>query len=265
MKNVANLKQWLDLADIDYFTCFVKAWIPLNAWYRHEYEAIKQEREIIDEVKKDGNRIRARFIANIDSGDPDAEEMRNHIAALHRRLSQDPLTPRKKHRITFEKVLIGPNPETKAEHKHGHWFYRVERLPNKQVLCTVISNRGRIDSQFTQTNGWNIEEFELHPDFLKLNNEDRAFLHQSYAAANPSIFKSVLADPSHGQSLLMDGYHFTNDKNAVFSALIEILYAMRNLLFHGEVVPDPQTNRTYEPAYHILRRLLEYVVTDGLA
>jgi hypothetical protein len=260
--NIANLRQWLDQADIDYFTCFVKAWIPFNAWYRHTYDSLDHERHILDEIKSDGNRIRSRFIARIDSGDPDAEEMRNYIAALHRRLSNDPLEDRKKRRISFEKVLIGPNPSRYAEHKHGHWFYRVERVVNsKQVMCTIKSNRGRVHCTITQTNGWNIEEFELTPDFLKLSDNDKAFLQQSYVAANPSVFSSLLnSGENPDDSLMMDGYHFTKDKAALFAGLIEILYSLRNLLFHGEVVPDPPTNRTYEPAYHALRQLLEYIV-----
>ena len=58
----------------------------------------------------------------------------------------------------------------------------------------------------------------------------------------------------------MDGYRFTADKNALFAGLIEILYSMRNLLFHGEVVPDEVTNQTYEPAFHLLRSLMKTAV-----
>jgi hypothetical protein len=46
-----------------------------------------------------------------------------------------------------------------------------------------------------------------------------------------------------------------NNREAIFAGLVEILYSMRNLLFHGELVPDPEANRTYEPAYHLLRHL----------
>lgn len=262
MNNVANLKQWLDLADIDYFTCYVKAWIPFNAWYRHEYEALAQERDILNEVKRDGNRIRARFIAKIDGGDAEAEELRNYIAALHRRLSNDPLQDRRKRKVSFEQVLIGPNPSRIGERKVGHWIYKVERITNsKQVIATITSSRGNVHSTITQTNGWDVEEFELMSAYLALNPDDRAVLQQSYHAANPSVFKSLLVSPNPtGGILMMDGYHFTSDKEALFAGLIEVLYSMRNLLFHGEVVPDPQTNRTYEPAYHILRRLLESIV-----
>ena len=58
----------------------------------------------------------------------------------------------------------------------------------------------------------------------------------------------------------MDGYKFIRDPGAIFAGLVEVLYSMRNLLFHGELVPDPQANNTYEPAYHLLRYLIATIV-----
>jgi len=89
--STANVKQWLEQSDIDYFTHFVKAWIPFNAWYRHAYDTVEQERDVLEAIKTDGNKIRTRFMAKLEGTDPDYEEIRNHIAALHRRLSTDPL------------------------------------------------------------------------------------------------------------------------------------------------------------------------------
>jgi hypothetical protein len=74
--NTANVKQWLDQSEIDYFTHFVKAWIPFNAWYRHTYDTLDQERQILDTVKSDGNKIRTRFMAKLVKDDPDSQEIR---------------------------------------------------------------------------------------------------------------------------------------------------------------------------------------------
>ena len=35
-----NADKWKSLADIDYFTHFVKAWIPFNAWYKTYYPTL---------------------------------------------------------------------------------------------------------------------------------------------------------------------------------------------------------------------------------
>ena len=111
--NTANVKRWLEQSDVDYFTQFVKAWIPFNAWYSHAYDMMEKEREILDEIKTDGNRIRSRFIAKLEGRDPESEVLRNNLAALHRCLSDDPLVDRKKRRISFENVCIGTNPNSK--------------------------------------------------------------------------------------------------------------------------------------------------------
>jgi hypothetical protein len=261
INNTANIKQWLEKSEVDYFTQFVKAWIPLNAWYRNTYDTLEKERDILNEIKTDGNKIRSRFMARLEGNDPDSQEIRNHIAALHRRLSADPLEDSKQRRISFEKVFIGKNPQNFAQNKIGQWIYRVERIASSQnVVSTITSSRGNVHRTITQTAGWNIEEFELHSDYVSLSAGDKAILRQNYEAANPVSFASLLSATPPPDALEMDSYHFVKDKAAIFAGLIEILYSMRNMLFHGELVPDPQTNRTYEPAYHLLRHLIATIV-----
>jgi hypothetical protein len=226
------------------------------------YDTLRTEREILDEVKRDGNRVRSRLIARLEGGDPESEEIRNQIASLHRRLSSDPLTDKNGKLVSFEKVLIGPNPNRCVERKFGHRTYRVERVQNtKNVVSTITSSRGRVICEITQPGGWSIEEFERHPDFLAGNEHDRGFFRQCYEATEPQCFQSLLAPtPPPIDALLMDGYHFLNDRAAIFAGLIEVLYCMRNMLFHGELVPDSQTNRTYEPGYHLVRHLTRCIV-----
>ena len=42
-----------------------------------------------------------------------------------------------------------------------------------------------------------------------------------------------------------------------FAGLIEIIYAMRNALLHGELQPHDQAFAAYEPAYRIVMRFLD--------
>jgi hypothetical protein len=260
VNNTANVKQWLEQSDIDYFTHFVKAWIPFNAWYRHSYDKLEHERDILEAIKVDGNRIRSRFIARIEGTDPDAEEIRNHIAALHRRLSADPLEDRQKRRISFENVCIGPNPKTKEVFPSYGFIYTVERQkkPTRQVVCEV-SKDGVVIETFTQLGDWDLEAIQAHADFLSLKDTDQSRMLECYRQANPFRFRSLIADASATSSLKMDSYKFVDDRAAIFAGSIDILYAMRNLLFHGELVPDSQANRTYEPAYHLLRHLIKTI------
>lgn len=260
--NTANVKQWLEQSEIDYFTQFVKAWIPFNAWYSHTYDTLEQERQILDEIKTDGNRIRSRFMAKLEGTDPESEEIRNHIAALHRRLSADPLHDRKKRQVSFENVSIGPNPVVKETLVSYGWSYTVERKkkPNKEVVCEVINKSKVVVKTITHPGDWDAEVLKLHPDYLALDPNKCSPLLTCYLKANPYLCRSLLAESTESNPLVMDGYKFVRDPAAIFAGLVDVLYAMRNLLFHGELVPDPQANRTYEPAYHLLRHFIATIV-----
>ena len=45
----------------------------------------------------------------------------------------------------------------------------------------------------------------------------------------------------------------------IVKALIEILYQLRNVLFHGELVPNKGAQNVYKEAYLILKMILEKI------
>ena len=51
-------------------------------------------------------------------------------------------------------------------------------------------------------------------------------------------------------------YKFTSDKRLIARGLIEILYQLRNTLFHGEITPDSEVQIVYQPAYLVLKRII---------
>ncbi len=57
-------------------------------------------------------------------------------------------------------------------------------------------------------------------------------------------------------TLKIGNYNFVNDSELIAKAIITIIYNLRNSLFHGQLVPDRNTQLVYEPAYHILRMLV---------
>ncbi len=252
-----NVRQWLEQSDIDYFTHFVKAWIPFNAWYRHVYGTIESEHDILERVKADGNRMRTRIIAQLAADGADAEQLRNHIASLHRRLSADPLEDRQKRRIAFDSVCVGRNSTTSVSQQWYGSVYAVERnsRPKNDVICTITNKAGNVIT-IPHAGGWDVDLLTQLPEFQQLPINKRAILVACYNKVNPYAFRSLLAGSSERSSIDMDGYRFVNDCSAIFAGLVDVLYGMRNLLFHGELMPDPPANRTYEPGYHLLRHFL---------
>lgn len=53
--------------------------------------------------------------------------------------------------------------------------------------------------------------------------------------------------------------HFCDNPEYIFAGLVEGLYSLRNMLFHGELTPTTEYNEVYEPAYFILRRFLKVI------
>ncbi|WGH76672.1 hypothetical protein P8625_05810 [Tenacibaculum tangerinum] len=53
----------------------------------------------------------------------------------------------------------------------------------------------------------------------------------------------------------------TNSCYAIYvvKALIEILYQLRNVLFHGELVPNKGAQNVYKEAYLILKMILDKI------
>jgi hypothetical protein len=258
---VGNVRQWLDQSNIDFFTHFVKAWIPFNAWFRDSYGATVTERDILEKVKSDGNRMRSRVMVQLTTTGAEGERLRNHIAGLHRNLSSDPLEDRQKRRIALERVCIGRNPASHAERVSYGSTYRVERQhgASPEVRCTVTSPTGAVSAALTIDGPWDVEALQIDSEFQKLSTRKQSILLACFRDVNPFLFRNLLADAGEHDVIMMDDYRFVNDCSAIFAGLVDVLYEMRNLLFHGELVPDPRANATYEPGYYLLRHFLRAV------
>jgi hypothetical protein len=77
-----------------------------------------------------------------------------------------------------------------------------------------------------------------------------------YENISPRIVRSVLADGGEKEVLQLGNTEFVADTAKVFSALVDVVYSLRNALFHGAITPNEQHNEIYGPAYHIVMRFV---------
>jgi hypothetical protein len=84
-----HLNKWKERANIDFFTKFVKAWIPFNAWMSKNYD-LKTERQIIDEIK-DNSSIKTKIKHFLENTDEESHNFRNYLARLHNILEESGL------------------------------------------------------------------------------------------------------------------------------------------------------------------------------
>ena len=108
----------------------------------------------------------------------------------------------------------------------------------------------------------NAEKAVLDDDWFKTFFSQRS---HSLTSPQQETLKGLLKESTPIHNLLTDdkddyidieGYQFINNQNQIARALIEVLYQLRNSLFHGEITPTREIQKAYEPAYLILKRII---------
>jgi hypothetical protein len=268
-----NLRQWRDSARIDWFGQFIKAWIPFNAWMTDTFGDLS-DRELLDHVKAGTNVVYNRIVPILTWRQPqargttgswqdstqEAEEFRLRIEQLHR-LLQSCVVEGRKGRVSFETVDIGHNGHADEQVTKWTRSFRVRRdHPTKgQVTLEMTATKTSAAFSFSQA-AHDRRKLEDEPTFQALKAEQRTTLLAMHDAVAPRKIVSVLA--AHGSSdvLKIGNTDFVQEPAKVFSALVDIIYNLRNALFHGSITPNEQHNEIYEPAYHLVMRLVRCTI-----
>ena len=259
-----NAHIWKDLSDIDYFTQFIKAWLAFNAWMRNAYSGIRTERELMNCVKEQSNPVLNKIRSFLENPNDDGKSFRNHIADLHTRLEHTHLISRKngiERRTTFAKML------NRNMTNEDSFEYRTSKYVLKRH--TAGSEKGKIETKILvrshgtlvfelQQDEYDLDNLEANLSFQRLTEERKRKVRVAYKTIAP--FKEISWLAVRDEDFIQIGpYQFKDDINGLSGAIIEILYDMRCLLFHGEVVPKKDCNLVYEPAYRIVKVFLEAV------
>ena len=171
---VENADKWKSLANIDYFTHFVKAWIPFNAWYRNSYPMLESDAEIINLIKTESNRLKNRLISLVGGPEEDNESrrFRSYLSDLHYELERKYIDC-VDGRISFLNLVVDKNSHTTEEFKYRKFTYKVEININnrKRITTTVLNNSGTEKYSIIQNNGYDFSEIERDETYGRLSNE----------------------------------------------------------------------------------------------
>jgi len=261
---IENREAWLRMSEIDYLGQFVKAWLAFNAWYRSAY-AETQDRKIINEFKWQANPVLNALRPKLEAQSDEAVQFRAEIGLLHQRLENFELLSGKgtKKRITLRNVFLRENPpDVRTEDRYGILF-RVELLAGKQVAVNVTRKRDGTPMLTMPAASHDPSALPATPGFQNLSTPQKNILGRLYDEASPSWFCDLTSyeDPVPSSAPLQCGaYQFRCGKDVLFSGLVEVLYEMRCLLFHGELAPSREAVACYEPAFRLVRRFLDCVV-----
>ena len=254
-----NADKWKALADIDYFTHFVKAWIPFNAWYKTYYPNLKTDREAINEIKNSTNAVKNKFIGLLTGNNEESEQFKTNLALFHFCLNNKPIINNGK-RIYFESFVIEMDRSCLIQNAtYNGISYHVELTVSganiSRVLATVVNSTRRNLLNY-QHNLYDLQHLRADNDFSNLSPTQRSYLEQLYNNANPFKPINLLTNDQHNY-IQIGQYKLINDTDLIYKAIIEMLYNLRNALFHGQIIPNKDANVVYEPAYKILKMLID--------
>lgn len=189
--------------------------------------------------------------------DNESRKFRSYLSDLHYQLERTYIDCVDGH-ISFLNLVVDRNNETREEFKYRNFTYRVEIDPGnrKKIKATILDSSSVERYSITQDNGYNFSEIESDGAYGRLSAEVKTKLKSCYMEVNPRKPVSLLAGET-GECIKVGSYRFVNDPNLVARSVITVIYNLRNSLFHGQIVPDKETQKVYEPAYHILSMLVE--------
>lgn len=249
-----NLHLWQKQTDIDYFTHFMKTWLVFNAWMYHTTQS-EQDRTNINHVKEQPNTFKNNLITFLRQSDDQSIAFRQQIGSLKLALDRK-LLYNKGEEIRFDNAFIGNNPQRFENKNYRGCDYSVEftSTGNHNHNVTIVRSGSII---LNLTNGtYDLSWLEGHADFIALSEERRGWIRACYNAVNPKLYKNLLTTDTEN-CIRCGTVHLINDEDIVSKGLIEMLYRLRCILFHGELVPNQESNKVYEHCYFILKMIID--------
>lgn len=259
MPSIENVNRWIEQVGIDYYTQFIKAWIPFNAWYNVNYPLIDSDRAILNEIKRSTNSFFDGIVSLIKSTSPEGVLFKGYISDLHKSL-QDCSIRNGQTVISFESIIIEKNPDNQVNYDYRGVNYYIKRTDNGRSCSFNIAITRSGTNLFTLNQSkFDFTEVEGIRSYASLSEERKKILKANYLLLNPYKPTNLLSTPSTDSYIEIGSYKFINNINVIAKGLVEILYLLRCSLFHGELVPNEQSKNVYKYSFEILCMLLDKI------
>jgi len=254
-----NTAKWDELAEIHYYPYFITSWISFNSWYNFSFPTLVGDRTVINHIKNNHTPAKTTFLGLLRGTNQESKQFQENIAQLHYCLQNHNISDDDQ-RIWFENYVVEldrsniPINETNNRIRY-HINLTINQGTITNILVTVLDRSGAnllnyshttIDFTHLRANG----QFDLLSQIQKTNVEGYINL------ANPKKPINLLTNDAPPNCIEVGQFRLVNDENLIFKAIIEILYSLRNKLFHGDLTPSPEANKVYEAAYRILKQLV---------
>lgn len=273
-----HIKNWIDRSDPDYYIMFIKAWIPYNAWYMHNFynedEKRTSDKSIIRFIQNNPNKYKDKIISLINGNDDDSKQFKQRITLLHYQLESHAV-PDYDNRISFNNICIEDNTVNTKVLPLGRYSIkgRKDTLVPKtspRWIFEVIKVRTSTTIHRIALYKCSLTELHRNSDYKKIDNDNiKSKIEECLNEINPKKTISIVVKPkvkSEGvyckpkNCITIDdnkNLYFTNDTDKISKSIIQIIYDLRCKLFHGELDPTYANLGIYEQAFYIQRMLIK--------
>lgn len=258
-----HLDNWLKRVDIDYYNMFILSWIPFNTWYVHNFydESLRRtsDRQLIDFLKQNDNAYKSKIINLINLTSDEANYFKSNIYELYKELENNSL-PNEENRISFNQINLTKNTTSSHHISYNRKIYLFEydeSLPrtSKRFKCTIMKNNPSNTTEcIFELHSCKRSEIEQHPEYLSRNHIIQQKLIEGFDLINPKRPVNIVSNT--GIRIKLDLF-FVNNLDLISQVIIELIYQLRNKIFHGEVNPNSVFHKTYELCYKIHSQLIK--------
>lgn len=259
-----NISLWLHQSEPDYYLFFLKAWIPFNAWYILEYPSLKKkDSDIIKELQDDVNSKPRKIIENFLSNTKEynALKFQSHLAELHFHLQNIPLS-HNNNRLSFLNLSLTENPE-----KYKHYIdlqgnvFKTEKS-SFYFQAYIEAKDGKVLLDYKKPT-FDLFELTKDVDYLRLDDKVQKKIHSLFKDIDPRKPINLISKSTKKNDYILlkskNSCKFINDKETVAKGCIKVLYALRCMLFHGELAPTNTNKPVYENAFNLLQLIIKEI------
>jgi len=255
--------RWLQIAndDFEYSILFIKSWLPFNAWYCNSYPSLNNsDRKILTELKQDNNLFRTRIVSLLEGEDEESKYFRSNLIQLHNQLERCKV-PSVENSVSFKKINYRDNPTTIFNKTHRNHQFKIEFItpvaPQNYRIKIDILNRNNTSILAYRHTRYKIAHFEENNDFQNLSETNQKVILNGLKSLSPRLKESLIVKKKNLSLRTIKEVLFTENTDQLSQAIIEVLYNLRCILFHGEIQPNRDNLKIYKPAFYMLRLLIK--------
>ncbi|QHI34695.1 hypothetical protein IMCC3317_00380 [Kordia antarctica] len=260
---IDNKGRWLQIAndDFEYSLLFIKSWLPFNAWYCSSYPDLNNnDRKILTVLKNNNNLFRTRIISLLEGEDDESVYFRNNLVQLHNQLELCKV-PSVEKSVSFKSLNFRENPNTIFTKTHRNHQFKVEFITpippqNYRIKIDVINNNN-ISILAYQYTKYNLIHFVADNDYQNLSETNQKIILDGFKTLSPRLKESLIVQKRNKSFKKIKEILLTENTDHLSQAIIEILYNLRCILFHGEINPNKDNLKIYKPAFYMLRLLIK--------